>query len=180
VPQKTLKLYIHIFLLALSISVYLYNTYKNPAQIETQHITQSQTEGDTFTIEKIIDGDTITVKNTSGEKFKVRILGINAPESVDPRRPVACFGKESANFLEGVVLLGSVVHLQKDDTQTDRDRYDRLIRYVEIDGKDVGLESIKQGFSYEYTYKLPYERQVLYKQAQSDAKRDKKGLWGGC
>ncbi|MBI2443011.1 MAG: thermonuclease family protein [Candidatus Levybacteria bacterium] len=56
-----------------------------------------------ISVKRIIDGDTIVV-SVDGKEEKVRLIGINSPESVDPRRPVECFGKEAKRFLESLVL----------------------------------------------------------------------------
>lgn len=125
---------------------------------------------------RVVDGDTFAAL-VDGKEEKVRMLGINAPESVDPRRKVECFGKEASAELH-LLLDGKSVELVSDTTQDDRDKYNRLLRYVALaDGSDVGAMMIKEGFAYEYTYRLPYERQKEYKQFQSDGETSGKGLW---
>lgn len=125
---------------------------------------------------RIVDGDTL-VALVNGKEEKIRMLGINAPESVDPRRKVECFGKEASAELH-LLLDGKSVELVADATQDDRDKYGRLLRYVMLaDGSDVNATMIKEGFAYEYTYRLPYERQKEYKQFQIDAETSGKGLW---
>lgn len=125
---------------------------------------------------RVVDGDTFAAL-VDGKEEKVRMLGINAPESVDPRRKVECFGKEASAELH-LLLDGKSVELVSDTTQDDRDKYNRLLRYVVLsDGSDVGAMMIKEGFAYEYTYRLPYERQKEYKQFQSDGETSGKGLW---
>lgn len=128
-------------------------------------------------VAKVVDGDTIEVY-LNGKKEKIRIIGINSPETVDPRRPVECFGKEASAYARSL-LTGKIVTLEADETQANRDKYSRLLRYVYIDGKtDFGLEMIRNGYAYEYTYDLPYKKQAEYKNAQNEAQTKGTGLWG--
>jgi micrococcal nuclease len=127
-------------------------------------------------IVKVVDGDTVDV-SLNGQTSRVRLIGINSPETVDPRRPVECFGKEaSAKAKE--ILNGQTVSLESDPSQQDRDKYDRLLRYIWLpDGRLFNLEMIAQGYAYEYTYDLPYKYQALFKLAQRTAENGQLGLW---
>lgn len=136
----------------------------------------SEARVDYFKVVKVVDGDTIDI-SYYGKTERVRLIGINAPESVDPRKPAACFGKESA--LEARKLLdGKYVQIEADKTQDDRDKYGRLLRYVTTrEGLFFNLEIVKRGFAYEFTYKVPYKYQTEFKSAQDGAKNSKLGLW---
>src|SRR5918994_3963027 len=91
------------------------------------------------TIERVVDGDTLVVRITGrtdgpgageavvGRSYRVRLIGIDTPESVDPRRPVECFGREAGSALSALVG-DRTVRLVKDMEETDR--YDRLLRYA--------------------------------------------------
>lgn len=125
---------------------------------------------------KVVDGDTIDVE-IDGKVKRVRIIGINTPEVVDPRKKVECFGKEASEKAKSI-LQGKKVRLEKDLTQGDVDKYGRLLRYVFLeDGTDFGFLMIKEGYAFEYTYNLPYKYQQQYKEAQKQAQESKKGLW---
>lgn len=134
-----------------------------------------------YPVVKVVDGDTIDV-SVDGKVERLRLIGINTPETVDPRKPVECFGKEaSAKAKE--FLAGEEVELEGDPTQDDRDKYGRLLRYVTTkDGFFYNLEIIKQGYAYEYTYDVPYKFQDEFKAAQAEAKNAARGLWadGAC
>ncbi len=134
-----------------------------------------------FTLDRVVDGDTVVVK-TASTTLKIRILGINAPESVDPRKPVECFGKEASLHLQNLLPQGSTVQLVVDKSQGEIDKYGRLLRYVVVGtSTDVGLSMIRDGFAYQYLYKHPYEKYLQYVKAEKDAKTTKAGLWGaGC
>jgi len=129
-----------------------------------------------YAVTKVVDGDTIEV-DIDGKREKIRIIGINSPETVDPRREVECFGKEaSAKAKE--LLSGQKVRLENDISQAERDKYNRLLRYVFLsNGMDFGKIMIQQGYAYEYTYDLPYKYQKEYKEAQQLAQTSNIGLW---
>lgn len=127
---------------------------------------------------RVVDGDTIKV-DIKGEERTIRIIGLNTPETVDPRKPVECFGKAASERAKQI-LNDQTVILESDPTQSDRDRYDRLLRYVWINNGaiDYGLKTIQEGFGYEYTYASSYAYQTAYLDAQKDAEKNKRGLWG--
>jgi len=128
---------------------------------------------------KVIDGDTIAV-SINGQKQTIRIIGINTPETVDPRKTVECFGAEASNKAKEYFKdMEYKVWLKEDSTQGDRDKYQRLLRYVFSDkgAQDYGLMMIKTGYAYEYTYNIPYKYQAIYKDAQIYAQNNKLGFW---
>lgn len=129
-----------------------------------------------YPVARVVDGDTFTIKLGS-QTTKVRVIGIDTPESVDPRRPVQCFGKE-ASARASALLSGKNVWLEVDPNQDTRDRFGRLLRFVWIDNTiDFGLTMIRDGFALEYTYDLPYRYQAQYRSAQVAAKETAAGLW---
>lgn len=142
----------------------------------SEHTTSIDNNAVHYPVVSVVDGDTIKViMNKKTEK--IRIIGLNTPETVDPRKPVECFGKEaSAKAKE--LLLGKNILLMSDPTQTDRDTFGRLLRYVILpDGTDFGLSMIASGYGYEYTYRYPYEKQSAYRDAQKNAEARDSGLW---
>lgn len=125
---------------------------------------------------RVIDGDTIEVL-LENKKEKVRVIGIDAPETVDPRQTVECFGKEASNFAK-TFLDGETGMLESDPTQADKDNYGRLLRYVFVnEGVDFGKLMLEQGYAHEYTYNLPYKYQSEYKTAEKQAEQKNLGLW---
>lgn len=127
-------------------------------------------------VQKVIDGDTLTVL-LNGRLEKVRLIGIDTPETVDKRQEVECFGKEASDMMRSLVLK-KIVLLENDSTQNDRDRYQRLLRYVFLpDGVFVNKVMIQEGFAFEYTYSSPYRYQQEFINAEKKAKREEKGLW---
>jgi len=131
---------------------------------------------DLYDVIEVVDGDTIKI-NIDGKTETLRLIGINTPETKDPRKPVQCFGEEaSGNAKE--LLEGKKVRLERDDSQSNRDKYDRLLRYVYLeDGTSYNKQIITDGYAHEYTYDTAYKYQEEYKQAQKDAEAASKGLW---
>jgi len=140
-----------------------------------------ETEKKTYSVIKVVDGDTISV-DIGGTIEIIRLIGINTPETVDPRKPVECFGAEASNKAKEL-LTNKKVRLENDLTQGERDKYNRLLRYVWLeDGTFFNKEMIRDGYAYEYTYNAPYKYQAEFKQAETEAKTGKTGLWadGAC
>lgn len=124
-------------------------------------------------VTRVIDGDTIEIEG--GER--VRYIGIDTPETVDPRKPVQCFGVEASKKNKEMVE-GKMVRLGKDIT--DRDKYNRLLRYVWVDDTFINLELVKQGFAYSYSYPPDIKYQDQFLKAQQEAREARRGLWNAC
>jgi len=148
---------------------------------EVQIINQVEISDQTFPVVKVVDGDTLSI-SINGKTETIRLIGINTPETVDPRKPVECFGKEASNKAKEL-LTGKSVRLEADPTQGDTDKYNRLLRYVWLEeGLSFNKQMISDGYAYEYTYAKPYKYQAEFKQAEAVAKQAKRGLWadGAC
>lgn len=131
---------------------------------------------ETAKVLRVIDGDTIEV-SLNNKKETVRLIGIDAPETVDPRKAVECFGKQSSEKAKEV-LSGKTVSLELDPTQGDRDKYQRLLRYVFLDDLNFNKLMISEGFAQEYTYQNnPYKYMEEFKDAEKQAREGKIGLW---
>jgi len=132
---------------------------------------------DLFSITSVVDGDTFKA-DINGAVKTIRVIGIDTPETVDPRKPVECFGVEASNKAKAV-LSGQKVRLEYDPTQGELDKYARTLRHVFLqDGTNFGLLMIKEGYAHEYTYAVPYKYQFEFKVAQKQATEAKAGLWG--
>jgi len=126
-----------------------------------------------------VDGDTIYV--SSGEKeLKVRLIGVDTPETKHPTKPVECFGPQASAFATQT-LDGEYVSIVTDKTQGITDKYDRTLAYVyTTDGSLFNLDLIAGGFAYEYTYDTAYKFQEEFRAAQDEASNTQAGLWGKC
>lgn len=119
---------------------------------------------DTTVISKVVDGD--TVKLDTGKS--VRLIGINAPESGQ-----AC-SSEATNKLKEFVL-GKEVILEKD--VEDKDQYDRLLRYIHVDGTFVNLEMVRLGLAHKFDYGSNTKYSSQFEQAEDEAKQNQGCLW---
>lgn len=140
--------------------------------------TATDTQPGTYTVDRFVDGDTIAV-NMNGKTETVRMIGIDAPETHKPNTPVQCYGPAAAAYTKQ--LIGSSrVRLEADSQSTNRDRYDRLLRYVYLpDNRLVEAELIKNGYGFAYT-QFPFGKSEEFVQLQASAKAANKGLWGNC
>lgn len=128
------------------------------------------------TVIKVIDGDTVAV-SMNGVSEIVRLIGVDTPETVDPRTTVQCFGKE-ASEMTMQLLSGKRVSLEFDATQGVRDKYNRLLAYVfREDGLFVNQYLIENGYAHEYTYSIPYTYQSAFVAAERAAQIGDRGLW---
>ena len=129
-----------------------------------------------YTVIKVVDGDTVTL-SIKGVSETIRLIGVDTPETVDPRKTVQCFGREASDKTKSL-LTGRKVTIEKDPTQGDRDRYGRLLAYVyRDDGLFVNKYLVEYGYGHEYTYHVPYKYQTEFKVAQKTAESRQRGLW---
>jgi len=134
------------------------------------------TIGTFYKVTSVIDGDTIHV-DINGTDEKIRLIGINSPETSNPRTPVQCFGKEAARRMRDLSDK-ELVRLEYDDTQGTRDVYSRLLAYVYLeDGEMLNRKMIAEGYAYEYTYLTPYKHQKEFRDVQTIARVSERGLW---
>ncbi|WKZ31181.1 MAG: thermonuclease family protein [Candidatus Dojkabacteria bacterium] len=135
---------------------------------------QAATDTTLHEVTRVIDGDTIEIIY-QGEPVSVRLIGINAPEL----SPEECYANESKQYLESLLPVGSQVAIQFDETQGERDRYDRLLLYIWNDELFINEMLIAEGAATEYTYDNSYEYDLSFKEAEHIAEISNKGLWGG-
>lgn len=133
------------------------------------------------TVLDVVDGDTIQV-DINGQKKKLRYIGINTPETVDPRKSVECYGKEASNENKRLVE-GKKVYLEKDISETDK--YGRLLRYVYLpldDGSVLFVNDylVRQGFAAASTFPPDIRYSDQFNLAQKQAHDNNRGLWATC
>lgn len=140
--------------------------------------TAQTTQPGLYKVISFSDGDTITV-DMNGSQETVRFIGVDTPETHDPRKAVQCFGQAAANFTKQLIGTNNV-RLEADPLNTNRDRYNRLLRYVYLpNGTLVNSEIIKQGYGFAYT-SFPFTKTDEFKQLEKDARQANRGLWGNC
>lgn len=131
-----------------------------------------------YSVAHFVDGDTIAV-NMNGRVEKVRFVGVDTPETHKPNTPVQCYGPAAAAFTKNIIGHNNV-RLVSDSLSTDRDRYDRLLRYVYLpDGTLVNEKLIQNGYGFYYPY-FPFSKSEQFAADQQAAQTAHKGLWGNC
>lgn len=133
-----------------------------------------------YRVTRYVDGDTIEV-DMNGKKERIRMIGIDTPETHKPNTPVQCYGPAAAAHTKNLIShAGGEVRLAGDPQSTNRDRYDRLLRYVYLpDGRLVNDINIREGYAFYYPY-FPFTKKPQFATAQDEAKNANRGLWGAC
>ena len=124
----------------------------------------------------VVDGDTIDVL-LGGEERRVRYIGVDTPETVDPRRPVGCFGAE-AGARNRELVDGKTVGLERDVSETDD--FGRLLRYVWLGGEMVNAQLVEEGYATAATFPPDVKYAQLFASLQVEARERDRGLWGAC
>ena len=119
---------------------------------------------------RVVDGDTLLLDR----KERVRLIGVDTPETVDPRRPVQRFGKEASAFTKRMVE-GKKVRLEYDQDRTDR--FGRTLAYVYLeDGTFLNAEIVRQGYGHAYT-RFPFKYLEEFRGYEREAREAQRGLW---
>jgi micrococcal nuclease len=130
----------------------------------------------TFRVVKVVDGDTIDIDVPDGNNAytRIRLLGVDTPETKNRKTGVMYFGPEASEFTSQLTLEKQVrVFL---DAKS-RDKYNRLLAYIQLpDGKFLNEELLLEGFAYADT-RFKHSCYHKYMQLQAAAKREKRGLW---
>ena len=131
-----------------------------------------------YPVSRVVDGDTVELL-VDGAPVKVRLIGVDTPETVHPQKPVEYYGKEASTFTKNL-LRGELVYLVYGQEQTDR--YGRTLGYLyrAPDGLFVNAEIIRQGYGHAYT-KYPFRADLMeqFRGLQRHAMGAGKGLWAG-
>ncbi len=138
-----------------------------------------QTYDGPYPILSVIDGDTVQLQ-IDGQQETIRVLGIDTPETEHSSRGAECYGAEASAYAQEL-LADTSVHIQTDSSQDMRDKYDRVLAYIQMeDGTDFGEVMITQGYAEEFTFIKPYQNQKVYRDAEKSARFEKVGQWGEC
>lgn len=168
-------LVVGVLLIASSVAV-----WQSPGQktAPPKVLQQSSIQPGFLEVLQVFDGDTIEV-NMNGTKEKIRLIGVDTPETQDPRKPVQCFGEAASEFTHNLIG-NSRVRLEADNLSGNRDRYKRLLRYVYLpDGRLVNAEIIKQGYGFALLG-FPFEKMEEFKAYETEAQQANRGLWNAC
>ncbi|MDP3941042.1 MAG: thermonuclease family protein [bacterium] len=149
-----------------------------PTPTKTPYIETGYDKKKLFKVVEVVDGDTIKV-NLRGVIESVRLLAIDTPETKDPRKPVQCFGREATNKMKAFVS-GQYVKLVDDRLQGNRDKYQRLLRYVYLqNGTFVNRQMVEQGYAFSYK-EYPTKYLEDFNKLEKFAREKELGLWKSC
>ena len=126
-----------------------------------------------YEVIRVIDGDTVELKNVEGLRYN----DIDTPETVHPNKPVECYGLQATaknkELVEGEIILVELGNPTKD-------RYGRLLGYVYIDDLFVNAELVRGGYAEVNSYGNPGSKLSNLLDIEKNAKKSMKGLWGAC
>ncbi len=131
-----------------------------------------------YYVSKAVDGDTVEVKTSTGKTETVRFIGIDTPETHDPRKAVQCFGTVAAAKTKQLVE-GKTVRLETDPSGDDHDKYKRLLRYVYLGDTFINQYLVQQGYAFAYTV-FPNSKLDEFRTWEKEARENNRGLWAGC
>jgi micrococcal nuclease len=133
------------------------------------------------TVVRVVDGDTL-IARLDGADVRVRMLGVDAPESVTPDRPVECFGPQAGREARRLLARGVRIALVTDPTQGRRDRYGRLLAEVTVDGQATTVNEQLIAGGYAEVFRGDGRAHLLprLRAAESAARSAGRGLWSAC
>lgn len=133
----------------------------------------------TATVLRVVDGDTVDVVDDVRGRLRVRLLGIDTPETKKPGFTIGCWGPQATDFAKST-LLGQRVALTPDPTQDRTDRYGRTLAYLDkADGWDYSVEAVRSGAAKSYVYRnKPVTKYPEIATAEQEAMAARRGLWG--
>ena len=131
------------------------------------------------TIEYVVDGDTVDMI-IDGVEERVRLIGIDTPETKKANTPIQCFGPEATAFTQSLLPEGTAVYLERDVEA--RDVYGRLLAYAYVaeTGSFVNLEIVRAGYAQPLTIPPNVAHSTEFVDAARTAEHDNVGLWAAC
>ena len=166
---------------------FLDRSYISRSVTRTLQSAQQQDSGDIskyhgrqFTVVKVVDGDTLDIDIPDGKysHTRIRLWGIDTPETKDPRTGPMYFGKEASDFATKLAL-GKQVTIYLEKEKNSRDKYHRLLAYIQLpDGTFLNEVLLSEGYAYA-DLRFKHGLYNKYKQLESVARSQKKGLWAG-
>ena len=128
-----------------------------------------------YVVSRVIDGDTVELL-MEGSRVKVRLIGVDTPETVHPQKPVEFYGKEASTFTRNL-LRGEQVFVELGEGSS-RDKYGRLLAYLyrATDSLFVNQEIVRQGYGHAYT-RYPFKYMEQFREYERLARESGRGLW---
>jgi len=144
-------------------------------QKESKPKTNNSTKNILYKVDRVLDGDTVDVIYNN-ELMRIRLIGIDAPETGGGNTKKECYADESKKYLTDL-LNNDYVKLENDETQNDKDRYDRSLRYVFLEELNINKDLVEKGYAKEYTFDKPYKYSEEFLNAEKSAINLKIGIW---
>ena len=131
------------------------------------------------TVKHVVDGDTIDIA-IGGNTERVRLIGVNTPETKHPTKGVECFGPEASAYIEKLLPAGTKLRIERDIEA--RDKYGRLLLYVYIANSNVfvNLDLVLKGFARPMVFEPNTAHKTDFAQAATQAELRNVGLWQAC
>jgi micrococcal nuclease len=137
------------------------------------------TSPNSATLKHVVDGDTIDVE-IGGKTERVRLIGINTPETKHPTKGVECYGPEASAYTEQLLPKGTALRVERDIEA--RDKYGRLLLYVyiAISNVFVNLDLVLNGYARPMVFEPNTAHKADFAQAATQAELRNVGLWQAC
>jgi len=137
------------------------------------------TSPNSATMKRVVDGDTIDIA-IGGNTERVRLIGINTPETKHPTKGVECYGPEASAYTEQLLPKGTKLRVERDIEA--RDKYGRLLLYVYIENSNVfvNLDLVLQGYARPMVFEPNTAHKADFAQAATQAELRNVGLWQAC
>jgi micrococcal nuclease len=132
-----------------------------------------------ITVLKVIDGDTVDI-DIKGNTERVRLIGVNTPETKHPTKPIECFGPEASAYLTQLLPKGTHVRIERDIEA--RDRYGRMLLYLyrESDNLFINLDLVSHGYGTPMSIEPNTFHRNDFVHAAALAETTNEGLWKAC
>ena len=131
------------------------------------------------TVKSVVDGDTIEIA-IGGKTERVRLIGVDTPETKHPSKGVECFGPEASAYTEQLLPEGTALRVERDVEA--RDKYGRLLLYVYIADSNVfvNLDLVMNGYARPMVFEPNTAHMADFAQAATQAELRNVGLWQAC
>jgi micrococcal nuclease len=147
------------------------------AFIASCELSETTAQNSYYKVTRIIDGDTFVVDDGTKKGIKIRLIGIDAPETRNTgKKQKGYYGNEAKQFLSSLIE-NKIILLEYDVEKTDR--YNRTLAYAYLtDGTFINAELVKNGYAQIATFPPNVKYVELFLNLQQEAKKDERGLWG--
>ncbi|MEL0537676.1 thermonuclease NucI [Staphylococcus debuckii] len=174
--QKTLSTILTVAVIALIVLGFQYFNHSGPFKHSSSQSTHtSMGDKEKVQVKRVIDGDTFIATDEHGKEIKVRMIGMDTPETVKPNTPVQPYGKEASNYSKKT-LNHQTVYLEYDKEK--EDRYGRSLAYVWLDQDHMyNKELVEKGLAREKYFAPNGKYRDMFKDAQKQAQEKHLNIW---